>query len=236
MSEPTTHPDFLNIVNAVKQKNIKIKICTNGDLHTDDFWNTLGLLLTSTDEVWFTICGSTQSIHAHYRVNTNLEKILHHAQIIRNHQKIDCVKCIRFQYNYKDLESDEFKNMISQFSYVEFLDTSFPEDKKIYENDFNYDDFIPIQTTLSEYKKINNMSDLYFKLTNKNINCQSIFDRQLQIDPYGNIFPCYRFMENNSNILNWNYKQINDGLYDCCKFCNSKIVQYCYKNGKNFII
>jgi MoaA/NifB/PqqE/SkfB family radical SAM enzyme len=72
MSEPTLHPEFLKIVGEIKKMGLKIKICTNGDLHNDEFWNTLSFLLDDNDEIWFTICGCKQETHEYYRKNTNL--------------------------------------------------------------------------------------------------------------------------------------------------------------------
>lgn len=103
LSEPTTHPDFLKILKSLKDENIGIKICTNGDLHNDLFWRELGKTLSDNDEVWFTLCGSTQKLHSHYRVNTNLVRILHHAEVLRSMRRVDCVKCIRFRYNQEDI-------------------------------------------------------------------------------------------------------------------------------------
>jgi MoaA/NifB/PqqE/SkfB family radical SAM enzyme len=59
MSEPTLHPQFLDIINYLKSRNIKIKICTNGDTNNPIFWKKLGEMLNNDDRVWFGICGST---------------------------------------------------------------------------------------------------------------------------------------------------------------------------------
>jgi hypothetical protein len=84
---------------------LKIKICTNGELHEDNFWMNLAKILDDNDEIWFSLCGSTQYTHEHYRKNTRLENILRHAHLIRETRRIDCVKCIKFKYNQTDIES-----------------------------------------------------------------------------------------------------------------------------------
>lgn len=237
LSEPTTHPDFLKIVKFIKNRNLKIKICTNGDLYDDIFWNKLGSILDDEDEIWFTICGSTEKLHQHYRVNTKLENILHHAEIIRKHHKIDCAKCIRFIYNSENLDSDEFKYIIKDFSQIEFTNTNFPLDRKDFKNDFNYFDFLPVKKIYDDYKKLNNVAEFYSRMNRKDIYCQSISDNSIQIDAFGDIYPCYVFMEqNNRNKWNCNYGDILNGKYDCCKFCNRKIVEYCNKKERNSII
>lgn len=216
---------------------MKIKICTNGDLHDDDFWNELGNSLDNKDEIWFTICGSTEKLHQHYRVNTKLKNILHHAEIIRKYNKIDCAKCIRFRYNSENLDSNEFKNMIKDFSQIEFTNTNFPSEKKEFKTDFEYFDFLPVKKIHDDYKKLNNVADFYSKMNKKDIHCQSVYDKSIQIDAFGDIYPCYVFMEqNNRNEWNCEYNDILNGKYDCCKFCNRKIVEYCSKKERNSII
>ena len=42
LSEPTTHPSFIVIARELKMLGKKLKICTNGDLYGDDFWELLG--------------------------------------------------------------------------------------------------------------------------------------------------------------------------------------------------
>lgn len=60
MSEPTLYPNFIELVKYLKNRNIKIEICTNGDTHNDDsFWYDLGKILDIGDSVYFTICGSS---------------------------------------------------------------------------------------------------------------------------------------------------------------------------------
>lgn len=59
MSEPTLHPDFLNLVRKIKEKHLKLKICTNGSTRDRQFWHDLGEILDENDRVWFAICGST---------------------------------------------------------------------------------------------------------------------------------------------------------------------------------
>ena len=237
MSEPTLHPEFLKIVEEIKKMYLKIKICTNGDLHNNDFWERLSQLLDDGDEIWFTICGYKQETHEYYRKNTKLQNILTHAEIIRKKHKIDCVKCIKFKYNINEIESNEFKNMIQVFSNVEYLDTCFPKPEKEFKKPFNYNDFLPTDEIYKKYNKLNNIASFYIHNYKKDICCQSIFDNQIQIDAYGDVFPCYIFMENNADYK-WDgeYDDITIGKYECCKFCNRKIVEYCDKSHTNNII
>lgn len=228
MSEPTTHPDFLSIVSHSKTLNHKVKICTNGQLHDNDYWRKLGSILSNDDEVWFGICGSTNEIHSKYRRNTSLEIILEHAEALREVKRCDCIKVIRFEYNHVDLSSQAFADISSKFHKVEIVDTSIP-------NEVDNPEFYPMCGVYESYKKLNDVAEYFQRVKPTNV-CQSMFDHQLQINPFGEIFPCYRFFENNSDILDWNYDKITSAKYPCCKFCNKFVLDYINKNNLNDII
>ncbi len=178
LSEPTTHPEFLKILAYVKSLDLTVKICTNGDLHDDSFWRELGGILSDEDEVWFTLCGSTQDMHEHYRVNTSLERILHHAEALRSVRKIDCAKCLRFRYNQEDIESRKFADIVKDFSKVERLDTCHPLSRESYNYNFTYDDLLPVEDVLQEYRKIDTMSKFY-NSRDPSVYCQSIEEKSL---------------------------------------------------------
>ena len=178
LSEPTTHPEFLKILAHSKGLNLKVKICTNGDLHDDAFWGELCEILFDEDQVWFTLCGSTQELHSHYRTNTSLERMLHHAEVLRSVRKVDCVKCIRFRYNREDVESRRFANIVKDFSKVEHLDTSAPHGRESYNDNFTYDDFLPVEDVFQEYRKIDTMSKFY-NSRDPGVYCQSVEEKSL---------------------------------------------------------
>ena len=238
MSEPTLYPNFLQLVQYLKTRNIKIEICTNGDTKDDDFWNKLGLMLDDCDEVYFTICGSTQKMHEHYRKNTNLENILHHAEILRNKRKIDYAQCIRFNYNSDDLDSNEFKNIVKNFSHVYMTETFYPKSQNNYVINFLENDFIPNKHKLNEYNKLKKLAEAKFQSKiEKTAICQSLQFKRQQIDVFGNVYPCYLFLEY-FNGMQWNRKY-NDILaikYDCCKFCDKVIKEFGMQKKLDYII
>lgn len=229
MSEPTIHPEFLKLVSILKKLGYKLKINTNGSTNKDDFWEQLGLLLDYDDRVWFGICGSTQEIHSHYRIGTNLQDILRHAQKVRNKKPIDGAKCIRFRYNRKDFDSYEFKNMVSAFSFIEYTETCI-------NNDINISsDFLPCQEVYKEYRQVESLLN-FFNSQNKNILCQSIMENSIQINPYGEIFPCYRFLECGNKWDNADYNEILTGQFSVCRYCNKMLVEYADRNGLNCLL
>ena len=89
ISEPTLYKHFFDLVKYIKQRNIRIEICTNGDTHNPDWWRELALLMNADDRVYFTICGSTQELHEIYRKNTRLDRIIKNARAFRSENKND---------------------------------------------------------------------------------------------------------------------------------------------------
>lgn len=239
MSEPTLCPYFIELIKYLKRRNIKIEICTNGDTRDDIFWKELSSLLDSNDLVFFTICGSTQKIHEKYRKNTSLKKILHNASVFRDkYKKNDYAQCIRFNYNSDNLDSNEFKILVKQFSNVYMTETFYPKDISNYISSFNIDDFLPPKQKIIQYNKLKILAkDSYKMLQNTYAECQSIqFNRQ-QMDVFGNIYPCYLFLEaSNGNKWDNDYKKIKLLQYECCIYCSNIIKKYCKKYHLEYII
>lgn len=131
--------------------------------------------------MYFTICGSTQELHEHYRKGTNLSSILHNAEVLRMSGKHnDYAQCIRFNYNSNDFDSKRFKHLVENFSHVYMTETFYPKDISNYANKFNVDDFIPNKHKIEKYNKIKNLAEKSFQvLKNAKADCQSIeFKRQ----------------------------------------------------------
>lgn len=237
MSEPTLYPYIFLFIKYLKSRNIDIEICTNGDTHDVQFWKNLALILSDTDKVYFTICGSTQKIHEHYRKNTNLQNILKNAYALRSIRQIDYAQCIRFNYNSDDFDSQSFKHIVSQFSNVYWTETFFPKNLSAYNVKFNYFDFLPFKHKYKKYNNIKYLAETKF-IHNKDVAlCQSIEFKRIQIDVFGNIYPCYLFLEYlNGQIWDYDFSKIFSMQYECCKFCQKSIKKLCQMYKLDYII
>ncbi len=239
ISEPTLYKEFLNLVKYIKNRNISIEICTNGDTKGNIFWKELGKLLQSDDRIYFTICGSTQTLHEKYRNKTNLNNILKNAKTFRQHNNynIDYAQCIRFQYNDEDFNSNNFKQLISQFSNIYMTETFLHQDKNIYKNQ-NIDHLKPFEEKFKQYNNIKKLADISFqKGFSKEANCKAFNEHRLQLDIYGNEYPCYLFLEaSNGKLWDHDWQRILNMEYECCKYCEKNIVQICEEKDLDYII
>lgn len=233
ISEPTMHSNFLQIVQFIKEKNILIELCTNGSTHNEDFWRALGNLLTEDDKVYFTICGSTQKIHATYRRGTNLAKILKNADALRTVKKCDYAQCIRFAYNNEDLNSENFRKIVQKFSHIYWTETFIKQPDEVYAEQVDWNLFKPHHNNFVYIQKLaNKMRNISHKC-----DCESLLQHKIQVDVYGNIYPCYLFLEA-SRGAQWdlNYSPILNGKFECCCFCEKTIKRYLIKYGLENIV
>jgi MoaA/NifB/PqqE/SkfB family radical SAM enzyme len=235
ISEPTLYPHFFELVKYIKTRNVKIEICTNGSTNDIKWWEDLSLLLTKDDKIFFTICGSTQELHETYRVNTNLKKILENAKSFRSESKNDYAQCIQFDYNWKDLNSNNFQNMVNEFSNIYMTETFLPQNINMYKNkNFDITKFNPRSDKADSYFKIVELAN---KKVKRNIDCVSVKNKSVQVDIYGNVYPCYLFLEaSKGKRHDWSYKKIKNGEYDVCKFCENSINKICELKDLSYII
>lgn len=235
ISEPTLYKDFFKLIEYLNNRDIAIEICTNGDTNNELWWEKLGKLLKDKDRVYFTICGSTQELHETYRANTNLSNILKNASALRRSRKIDYAQCIRFNYNDNDFNSDEFRNTIKDFSHIYMTETFLQKNISIYRKSFNQDLFKPFNAKLKKYTKAEKLAKNLLKIPHK-CECTAFKNNSCQIDIYGNVYPCYLFLEASKGEkwdLNWN--SILNGKYDVCMYCEKNVKKFCKENDLDYI-
>lgn len=236
-SEPTLHPDFFVLIKWLKMKEVVIEICTNGDTNNEEWWEELGELLHEDDEVYFTICGSTQELHETYRKGTRLDHILRNARAMRNAGKCtDYAQCIRFEYNNDDFESDAFNNMVGEFSHVYWTETYLHKSSDNYVDVKGIDKLKPPRDKQNDYHQVELLADALYKAKGFNQTlCIAQEARSVQIDVYGTVYPCYLHKEAK---LTWdgNWDRINRGEIETCKFCIKGVRQLCHDKDLQYVI
>jgi MoaA/NifB/PqqE/SkfB family radical SAM enzyme len=235
-SEPTLYKDFFDLVRYIKGRDLIIEICTNGDTNNEAWWKELSTLLDDRDEIYFTICGSTQELHNTYRKGTSLKKILRNAKAFRSDNKNDYAQCIRFKYNSDDFDSDIFKDMVAQFSNIYWTETYLKQDINKYIDVENLEALGPRDDKAKEYEKIERLAKAISKSPiNKKTHCMSWYNRSRQVDIDGNIYPCFLFLESG---MKWDgdYEKIHNQKYDICKWCNTTVRKISYEKGLQYVL
>jgi|APSaa5957512535_1039671.scaffolds.fasta_scaffold111845_2 MoaA/NifB/PqqE/SkfB family radical SAM enzyme len=228
-SEPTLYHHIIDLCKYLVKRNVKICINTNASARGDSFWKSLSEVLTPNDEVWFDVDGSTKDIHAVYRVNSNLNRVLHNASVFRSDKCNDHVQTIRFKYNEDDIDNVKALIKSEGFNKHSVIDS----DKLTkcvntpYKNPFDTD---MISAVAPIEKKYNALAVLGKTILNnkadKQISCQSLSNRSVHIDHYGTIQPCCVWKER--DIKNWDleYDHILEFKHDECYMCEKSFAKH----------
>jgi len=238
ISEPTLYKEFFNLVKYIKSRNIKIEICTNGDTNDSLWWKSLAQYMNDQDRVYFSICGSTQDLHEIYRRNTKLKNILENARAFRSDNKNDYAQCIRFHYNSDDFDSDQFKNMVSEFSHVYWTETFLLKNYDNYVDKHNLDLLRPNAHKIADYIHMDRFAQRKFESPVRGRPwCMSWEKRSQQIDINGKVYPCYLFLEaSKGQPWDGDYEKILTMQYEVCKYCDRAVIDLCNKKDLRYII
>ena len=230
VSEPTLYPDFLDYLRYLKSRNIYIELFTNGSTRDENFWKEVAKILDESDQIHFTICGSTQELHEKYRVGSSLQKILSNAKAVRDIKPIDYCQFIRFIYNRNDVENVK-KLGFTNFYIVDSEGDRFFNEKRIAEDP----NIRPLENRDRLIKQV-------FKTScsnNYEIRCKSIEDKKIYINQKGNISACYIHHEYEPEHIftgeSFDYTDILNFKYDTCKLCEKRIRNFIDKMELDFV-
>lgn len=233
VSEPTLYPEFLEYLKYLKSRNIYIELFSNGSTRNPKFWEEVGLILDDSDQVHFTICGSTQELHSKYRVGSSLEKILSNAEGYRKSGKTnDYCQFIKFEYN----KSDENNTKSLGFSNWYSIGTEgirLKNEKEInYELDIKPEDIRERTINyLYQHKPVPG--------SNEEIICKSIRDKKIYITQDGKLSACYVHHEySNEDIFEsepFDYTNILNFKFEECWACTKKCSYLIEKLGVGFV-
>jgi pyruvate-formate lyase-activating enzyme len=101
--DPIYHPEFIEMVGAVKQRGARVVITTNGSYHRADWWQSLCQCLDSGDVIRFSIDGMPDNF-TQYRKNADWESIKVGIEVCRTHAVQMFWKFIPFAYNYHQID------------------------------------------------------------------------------------------------------------------------------------
>jgi MoaA/NifB/PqqE/SkfB family radical SAM enzyme len=100
--DPIYHPEFIDMVKAVKQRGARVVITTNGSYHKAEWWQELCQCLDASDVIRFSIDGLPDSF-TQYRKNADWESIKVGIDTCRAHTVQVVWKFIPFAYNYTQI-------------------------------------------------------------------------------------------------------------------------------------
>jgi MoaA/NifB/PqqE/SkfB family radical SAM enzyme len=85
IGDPIYATEFLEIIDYIKQNSSsRIRIVTNGSYKKDNWWQCLGGMLGSNDQVTFSVDGWDQESNEQYRINSDFDSIIQGIKSLRS--------------------------------------------------------------------------------------------------------------------------------------------------------
>lgn len=173
VDEPTTHPNFFEIIDHFAEWNCHINIATNGSLRTTKWWTELTKRLPKSHRVTWGIDGSDELSEV-YRKGSNFKKVEqnYRAFIAAGGQAV--WQFIVFEHNEHQLEIAKQKAK----------DEGFKDFKTIISHRKDAKDVVPKQ----EIKNAdNNLKEI---ATESCISCKYKNQKRIFVNHMGNVIPC----------------------------------------------
>lgn len=202
--EPVSNPEFREICGyIIDNSKAKIAVNTNGSLKTEDWWWNLGVKCGDRLTMTFAIDGCTQEMHEHYRVNTDLEKILNNMNTLAATPANIETFTVLFKHNidhYEEIKQMCLDNGSTHHKHIE--STRFPMDAP-YIMDFNtqHGETRTLERVIEEHDGIiatdrmrgfRGVNVQYAKkeMTDLEIVCESIESSSLNMLLNSQVYPC----------------------------------------------
>lgn len=115
--DPIYHPDFIDLVNGLKQRGAKLTIVTNGSYRKVEWWQALVEKLDAQDSVEFSVDGTPDNF-TQYRVNADWPSIKQAMQVCAQATCHSVWKFIPFKFNQDTIQ--QAKELSAELGIKEF--------------------------------------------------------------------------------------------------------------------
>jgi len=177
VDEPTTHPQFFDIIQYFADWNAHINIATNGSLRTETWWQTLATILPKNHRVTWGIDGADKTSEI-YREGSNFEKVKRNFRAFNNAGGNSKWQFIVFEHNEHQLS--DAKKIAKQEGFKGF------------------ETIISHRKDTKEVKPKQDEIDNVEELTE--ISCKYANQKRIFINHMGNVIPCCHY---NSKMLEY---------------------------------
>ena len=222
-TEPTLHPDFIELCEYWVSRGIRLELHTNGNGRKLTWWKKLSKILTPQDKVFFCICGSTQEVHEYYRKGSDLAEIMANAKAFRTYKANDVFQFIRFEYNIHELEMDSLKEMISEYSDLLIVDTEIDRSPK------HYIEEVPKGIAPYPDRRVKLKAIIEARVTKGVMSPLCFKQKSIFIDQFGKAYGCYSFPKEQPEDYfkgdPYNFEDQFNCTHEVCWKCTSRSVK-----------
>lgn len=115
--DPIYHPEFLEIVKLLKQRNARVKIVTNGSYKTQEWWESLTEMLDERDLIMFGVDGTPENFTM-YRENADWKSIEIGMKVVA--KSVCDSKWIFIPFNYNENDISEVEQLSKKIGIKSF--------------------------------------------------------------------------------------------------------------------
>jgi len=241
--DPVFARDCLEIFEYVADVNpsIKLSIHTNGGMRNIEWWKKIAKIFNKNGrEIFFAIDGF-KGKHELYRKNTNYDKILENLTAFIDAGGRAKVDSLVFKHNQDDVEELQKYLLSLGVLDVKFISTTrfYDQDKfEVLDKDNSVQYYLEPasntkfkKNTRIDIEKLSNRDFFRTAVTESNIIPKCSADKEIYVDPKGDIFPCCWFGAQYTEVSvpenNLLYKMRNETVSDAKKVLNEIGVPNC---------
>lgn len=187
IDDPLMHPNFLEILEYITEKNIKVIVQTNASYRTTDYWKQMANILNkkASSYVKFSIDGLEDTNHL-YRKGANWKKIIDNATSFINNGGNAQWQFIIFPWNKHQVE--EARTLSEEIGFKSFRYRHDRSDVTLDDNKIKQQTKMFTEKTKRSWKEFSN--ELNEKAISDSIECYAKNEKQFFITHEGKVWPC----------------------------------------------
>jgi MoaA/NifB/PqqE/SkfB family radical SAM enzyme len=230
--DPIYHSKFHDLCVKLKKTGCKISITTNGSKKSTAWWEKLGSILTTADQITFSLDG-LEDTNKIYRINSDWESIMNGFNTIKKYGIKTVWKFIVFRHNQHQIE--EAEKLSKELGFSEFrLEKS---DRWLEEQGL---DLKPLEEFVDNFNnhQLNVLNNANYETTMSPV-CltNNMPANQLYIDAEGNFYPCcwigtYRYKF--KSIFSPKQLNFNIRSYSISDILNNSNVKKFFQSTKDY--
>jgi MoaA/NifB/PqqE/SkfB family radical SAM enzyme len=130
--DPIYARDLIDVIKYFKSiKPVRFVLVTNGSYKSTVWWQKLGAVLDSTDQIHFSLDGWDQTSNEQYRVNSDWSSIINGVSALRSSSSVYMIwDAIAFKFNQEQL--DNMQTLAKSLGFDEYQLTKSTKFNKIY--------------------------------------------------------------------------------------------------------
>ncbi|UMZ74194.1 tungsten cofactor oxidoreductase radical SAM maturase [Natranaerofaba carboxydovora] len=213
--EPSMHPEFLNVLETIKQKNIKAEFITNGNALKEEYANKI--LEIGVDRIIISVDAPEKESFEKIRLDSDFEQLINRIEYINSLKKQKkskkpelWIEFVAMKSNYKMLP--DLVKMAGKYMIDSIIVTNLLPYTKDMVNEILYDaneDDLDIGSGGGLIYFKSKLPEMKLRTTRY---CNFVESNSMVISRYGQVSPCYSFLHQQPEYI-YGRKKLNKKHY-----------------------